>query len=172
MNKKVFVYGIFALIIFAVSCNSKNRNSKVVSTDFVQNSTERRKDTVSQQLHPNIWEVSEKMEKQEKLTEADYDCICDFLFKDESVEGGEGIGYQLFEYLRGNTLNNSAFIFYLNGKESTLKEKVLTALIRTMCIDIGEENYSYDTFVKDFDMFSNSTSAKKAFNECIENQVE
>ena len=72
MNKKVFVYGIFALIIFAVSCNSKNRNSKVVSTDFVQNSTERKKDTVSQQLHPNIWEVSEKMEKQEKLTTSDY----------------------------------------------------------------------------------------------------
>jgi hypothetical protein len=170
MNKKVFVYGIFALIIFAVSCNSKNRNSKVVSTDFVQNSTERKKDTVSQQLHPNIWEVSEKMEKQEKSTTSDYDCICDFLLNNNDESKSEELGYILFEYLKNKPLNNSAFLSYLSKKETYQKEKFLTALIQIMCIDIGEENYSYGAFVKDFDMFSNSTSAKKAFNECMSNQ--
>lgn len=80
------------------------------------------------------------------------------------------MGYILFEYLKNKPLNNRAFLSYLSSKDDSQKEKFLILLIQIMCIDIGEENYSYDTFVKDFDMFSNSSSAKKAFNECMSNQ--
>jgi hypothetical protein len=41
-----------------------------------------------------------------------------------------------------------------------------------MCIDIGEEYTSYDTFIKDFPMLGNSILAKNAFDECLANQVE
>lgn len=168
-NRRVF-YVIFALIL-VVSCNGNN-GKKVVSTDFLKKEKTKNKTAVIQQSPRtvDIWEVSEKMSKQEKLKEADYDCICNFLLKEESVEGGEGIGYRLFEYLKNKPLNNRAFVSYLSRKEDSQKEKFLTALIQIMCIDIGEENYSYDTFIKDFNMFSNSSSAKKAFNECMSNQ--
>lgn len=155
------------LILFIVSCNSNN-GSKVTPTDFVQTETENNKTAISQQPQPDISNVSEKMQKQEKLTSPDYDCICDFLFNNTDESISEEIGYQLFEYLKGKSLNNTAFSSYLNGKDK--KEKVLTALIQAMCIDIGEENYTYDTFIKDFEMFSNSSSAKNAFNECMGNQ--
>lgn len=59
---------------------------------------------------------------------------------------------------------------YLGNKKT--KEKILETLVRIMCIDISDEYTSYDIFIKDFSMFSNSILAKKAFNECIENQVE
>jgi hypothetical protein len=153
------------LILFIVSCNSKN-GRKVVSSDFVQ--TENNKTAYSQQPQPDISNVSKKMQKQEKLTSPDYDCICGFLFNNSDESKSEEIGYQLFEYLKNNQLNNTAFLSYLNGKDT--KEKVIKSLIQIMCIDIGEEKYTYDTFIKDFEMFSNSISAKNAFNECMRNQ--
>ena len=41
-----------------------------------------------------------------------------------------------------------------------------------MCIDLGEENYLYENFVNDFELFKNNISAKKAFKACMDNQVE
>jgi len=110
------------------------------------------------------------MQKNNKLTKYDYDCICDFLSNNSDESKSEELGYILFEYLKNKPLNNSAFLSYLSKKGTSQKEKFLTALIQIMCIDIGEENYSYGTFVKDFDIFNNSSSAKKAFNECMGNQ--
>lgn len=160
---------LIVLILFIVSCSGKNE-SKVVSTNVIQTQTQKDKKPVFKQPKSDISNVSEKMQKHEKLINADYDCICDFLFNNNDEAKSEEIGYQLFEYLKGKSSNNSAFMSYLNEKESTLKEKVLTALIQIMCIDIGEENYSYDIFVKDFPLFKNSVSARKTFNECMSNQ--
>lgn len=160
---------MFFLILFIVSCNGKNK-SKVVATNVVQKEMDCKKDTVSSQSHSDIFAVSAKMEKQEKLTETDYACICDFLFNNNDESKSEEIGYRLFEYLKGNQSNNSAFVLYLNSKDVSFQSKVQNALVQIMCIDIGEENYTYETFIKDFAMFKNSVSAKNAFNECMSNQ--
>jgi hypothetical protein len=160
---------LLALMLFIVSCNGKS-GSKVVSTDFVQTETENRVTAISKQPQSDISNVSEKMQKQKKLTNPDFDCICDFLFNNNDESKSEEIVYQLFDYLKGKPLNNSDFISYLNEKGSPLKEKALTALIQIMCIDIGEENYSYDNFIKDFYLFNNNAFAKKAFNECMGDQ--
>ena len=168
-NRRVF-YVIFALIL-VVSCNGNN-SKKVVSTDFVKKQNTNVK-TVAIKQSPravDISAVSVKMQKYKELTKSDYDCICDFLLNNNDESKSEEIGYILFEYLKNKPLNNRAFLSYLSRKENSQKEKFLTALIQIMCIDIGEENYSYDTFIKDFNMFSNSSSAKKAFNECMSNQ--
>jgi len=192
MNKKVFVCSMFVLILFIVSCNGRNRN-KVIPKDSAHNEVNNNnvvqkemgdaKDTVSNQSRPDIIAVSAKMEKQEKLTDPDYDCICDFLFdifdRGKNIEGGEGIGYNMFKYFKNNQSNNSAFISYLDKKESSFKEKILKWLIQAMSIDISIGNYSngvfvkytYRTFIKDFSMFKNSVSAKRAFYECLRNQL-
>lgn len=168
-NRRVF-YVIFALIL-VVSCNGNN-SKKVVSTDFVKKQNTNVK-TVAIKQSPravDISAVSVKMQKYKELTKSDYDCICDFLLNNNDESKSEEMGYILFEYLKNKPLNNRTFLSYLSRKENSQKEKFLTALIQIMCIDIGEENYSYDTFIKDFNMFSNSSSAKKAFNECMSNQ--
>lgn len=129
---------------------------------------------ISKQASPiiDIATVTNKMQKQEKLTEGDYKCICDFLINNNDESKSEEAGYVLFEYLRGNQLRNSAFASYLNKKDVSYRERVFNNLIQIMCIDLGEENYSYDAFVKDFSLFRNNVSAKKIFDQCMSNQVE
>ena len=169
-KNRIVVYGIFALIL-VVSCDGNN-SKNVVSTDLVEKEKPNNETTIVKHS-PRVVDisgVSVKMQKNNKLTTLDYDCICDFLSNNSDESKSEEPGYILFEYLKNKPLNNSAFLSYLSKKGTSQKEKLLTALIQIMCIDIGEENYSYGAFVKDFDMFSNSTSAKKAFNECMSNQ--
>lgn len=115
--------------------------------------------------------VLRKLEKQVKLNDADYQILYEFLLhnKDESLS--EGAGYSLFQYLKNNKANNEAYLSFLNKKDKAQKEKILGALVEIMCIDIGDENYTYEKFVEDFSIFNESASAKKAFNTCMSNQV-
>lgn len=168
-NRGLF-YGIFALILI-VSCSGNNRK-KVVSSDFLKKQNASVKtEAVQQSPHVvDISKVSVKMQTNSKLTTTDYDCICDFLLNNNDEAKSEELGYILFEYLKNKPLNNRDFLSYLSKKETSQKDMFLISLIQIMCIDIGEENYSYDTFIKDFYMFSNSSSTKKAFNDCMSNQ--
>lgn len=170
MNRSLIkVYYVTALMLFTVSCSSK-KEGKVGSPNFTKNEVVKKKEVVVKQSHSNITEVSMKMQKQKKLTEADYICICNFLLNNKDESQSEEIGYCLFEYLKGKELNNSAFISFLNKKDISFKEKVECALVQIMCIDIGEDNYSYNKFIEDFSMFKNSPFAMKVFNECMSNQ--
>jgi hypothetical protein len=177
------IYAVFALVIFIVSCNTKSKNEDA-TISFIQTETE---DTVVKQSYFDISEISEEMQeqeewtaidtvlqkmyKQEKLTEVDYAIICNILpYADASL--AESIGGLLFNYLKNNILNNNAFLSYLNKKEISYKEKILYEAVFIMCLDIQDEKYldekySYDMFIKDFDMFKNSVSAKEAFDRCM-----
>jgi hypothetical protein len=179
------IYGVFTLILFIVSCNTMNKNEDD-TMNFIQTKTE---DTVLKQSYSDISEISEdmqeqeewteidtvlqKMYKQEKLTEIDYTIICNILpYADASL--AESIGSSLFNYLKNNSLNNSSFLSYLDKKEELFKEKILYEMVFIMCLDIQDEKYlnekySYDMFIKDYDMFKNSVSAKEAFDRCISN---
>ena len=172
MNKKVFVCSMFVLILFIVSCNGRNRN-KVILKDSAQNEVNNDKvisnDSVPYWVDTTLIRLYEKMEKMEKLTDPDYDYICDFLLNNRDESLTEGMGYYLFKYLKNNQINNSAFESYLNGKEVPYRKKINRALVQVMCIDIGEGNYTYRTFIKDFSMFKNSVAAKNAFYECLKN---
>ena len=173
-NLRIFCY-VPVLMFFIASCNKKGE-SKITATELVQPkiiveeliTTQKEENKDEQQS--DILELYKRMQKHEKLTNTDYDFICDFLENNTDESLSEGMGYELFEYLKGNLSNNNAFVSYLNEKDVSFKEKVQKALVQIMCIDIGEGNYSYDTFVKDFDMFKNSVSAKNAFKECMSNQ--
>jgi len=171
MNKKVFVFNIF-LILFFVSCNGRSGN-KVIPKDSAQNEVSNSKvvttDSVQDDVDTTLIRVYEKMGKMEKLTDPDYDYICDFLLNNRDESLTEGMGYYLFKYLKNNQINNSAFESYLNGKEVPYRKKINRALVQVMCIDIGEGNYTYSTFIKDFSMLKNSVSAKNAFYECLKN---
>jgi hypothetical protein len=131
------IYVIIALIL-VVSCNGNN-SKKVVSTDFIEKEKPNIETAINQQSPRavDISEVSVKMQKNSKLTTSDYDCICDFLLNNNDESKSEELGYILFEYLKNKPLNNSAFLSYLSKKETSQKEKFLTALIQIMCIDIA-----------------------------------
>ena len=154
----IFIYSIFALMFFVISCNSKN---KIVANNFIQKEI----DTINDEPLPLIFSVMGKMRKQEKLTNSDYACICNFLLNNTDEGDMESIGYDLFKCLKKNQLYNSSFLSYLNKKRSSYKEKVLYKLVISLGVDLKIENYSYDAFIEDFEMFKNSVSAKKCFEE-------
>ena len=161
MNKNLrLFYNMLALVLFIASCNSM-KVSKSVSANFLQT-----------EVNPVFIEVTEKMQEQKKLTKTDYAFICDFLLNNTDEGIVEGMGGSLFKCLRGNPLSNSDFLSYLDKKRKLYKEKVLYRLVSIMFIDIKLEEYSYDAFIKDFDMFKNSASTKKAFDRCMENWVD
>jgi hypothetical protein len=177
--KKIMYYAVL-LLLFFVSCENTNENTSAKQEDCMSDEKTEKEMTQLDSAQTSdgnnaisrndIYTVSEKMKKQAKLTETDYATICDFMFNNVDESLSEEIGYRLFEYLKSNQLNNDAFILYLNEKEISYKENIKSSLVEIMCIDIGEENYSYDTFIKDFDMFKNSISAKRAFDECMDKQ--
>ena len=169
-------------MLFMVSCNGRNGN-KVIPKDSAQNEVNNGKvvsnDSAPYWVDTTLIRVYEKMEKQEKLTDADYIRICSFLLDSSENDGAssEAMGGALFDYLKGNQINNSAFESYLNGKTVPYRNKINKALVQVMSIDISIGNYTngtfvkytYRTFIKDFSMFKNSVTAKNAFYECLKN---
>lgn len=76
MNK--FIFCTVFLMFFATLSDSKNV-SKYVFSNHLSNGIENNGTDSIRQPQINIWTVSNKIYKKEKLTIGDYDCICDYL---------------------------------------------------------------------------------------------
>lgn len=120
----------------------------------------------------DVWMVEEKMKYKAILNEVDYDMIGKFLTQNKDESLSEGVGYSLFEYLNGNASANEGYASYLNKKENAHKEKILEKLIRIMCIDLGEDNYTQDKLIHDFPLFKESKAAEAALKTCMANRIE
>lgn len=169
MKKSICFVGSVLLLI--ASCNDtikKNTGNSVMASDLKQASN----DTVKVLPMIDIISILRKMKKQENLEVEECKFFLDFLHKNNDEARSEEIGYVLYNYLKGKPSNNKHFDDYLSKKETSFKEEVYINMVLVMCIDLGEGKYSYESFIKDFRIFKNSDSAKKAFEECMNNQVE
>lgn len=180
MKKKIFVISQI-LLCFNVACNTdSNKERSNLSDTMIVPSTHSSVDS-NQNIIQNEAELSGKfdisdvvsrMRGKKELSEGDYITLDDFLLKNTDEAKSEEVGYVLFEHLRKNKSKNNSFLQHLSKKEKVFRDTILKELIQIMCIDLGEENYLYENFVNDFELFKNSISAKKAFKACMENQVE
>ena len=116
--------------------------------------------------------VLNKMKKKVQLNDVDFDVMGNFLSQNRDESRSEEAGYYLFEYLEGNKSANETYISFLNKKGKPYKEKILEKLVRIMCIDLGEANYTYEKLKNNFSLFKESNSAQKAFETCLNNRVE
>lgn len=179
MKKKIFAI-CQILLCYNVACNTdSNKVSSNLSDTMIVSSTHsvdsnkniiNKKAELSDKLDISI--VVSRMHDKKELSEGDYITLYDFLLKNTDESKSEEVGYTLFEYLRKNKSKNNSFLQHLSKKEKAFKDTIMKELIQIMCIDLGEENYLYENFVNDFELFKNSISAKKAFKACMDNQVE
>lgn len=173
MNK--FIFCTVFLMFFATLSDSKNV-SKYVFSNYLSNGIENNGTDSIRQPQINIWTVSNKIYKKEKLTIGDYDCICDYLLnvfcKEKNIDGREGIGYSIYQYFQNNQPHNSSFYLYLENQGTYSTDEIFEYLIYAMSIDICDEYKSFDEFVRDFGMFKNSVSARNTFEVCIQNCIE
>jgi hypothetical protein len=176
---KVSVMALYLGLLLSSSCqNTKsdrqtqtnqkvdtNTVSKDVLISDIENTANTKIDTVSS-LH-----FLDKMKNKKGLIDSDYVSIHNFLITNNDESKSEEMGYTLFEYLKKSKANNLSFSTYLIKRGKKYQEDLLERLVKVMCIDIGEENYSYENFIKDFGLFKNSVAAKKALKDCMGNDV-
>lgn len=81
----------------------------------------------------------------------------------------EGVGHSLFEYLKGNEVRNSDLSVYLNKQGAGYADRFLVALIEIMCVDLGDEGYTYESLIQEFIIFKKNEVVSKAFKTCKEN---
>jgi hypothetical protein len=183
MQKSIVISVLFFIVL---SCKNSNKNppadagtvtDTTLNHDTVKHAEQIAKDPGSdsnstKKSFPeskDIFMVEKKMKNKAILNEVDYGIIGKFLTqnKDESIS--EGVGMSLYEYLQGNESANEGYVSFLNKKDNVYKEKVLGKLIDIMCIDLGEDKYTYDKLTSDFSVFKGSNAAQKALNTCIAN---
>jgi len=162
---------IFTLIIvfFFNSCNDTIKNIKREKKELIINENSK-KPIISQEgddyKEP---EFMLKLQNQTDLNEDDYNKLIIFLKNNIDESMSENLGFLLFQYFKGRTERNKNFIKIIKNSD---KERVYVLLIKTMCIDIIDEDYKdINEFINDFPMFiDNSDIIKKTYNFCLENK--
>jgi hypothetical protein len=171
-----------SLVFFFISCKNSSKTHPVNAGTFTA-SGKTKKDTVAH-LNPgttirksfpkstDIFMVVTKMDNHAALDNADYNIIDRYLLYNHDEDGSEGIGYSMYNYLKGNKPANEGYFYFLNNKGIAFKEKIFPKLINLMCIDIADDKYTYEKLVSDFSLFKESNAAEKALKTCIVNAGE
>lgn len=169
--KYIYIYILSMLFSSVLSCSNRGPYDS-------KNQSIQRNDTITKSLIQDstitISKIEDILEAKGLLSGLEYTVICRYILNDEgkNEDESEEIGYLLFNYFRGSKNNNEAFSSFLAQKyDNNKKEAILYHLVQSMCIDISEENYTYEKLKQDFSFFMGSISAKKAFDECLKNQV-
>lgn len=168
-----FPYAFLFFLIHCISCVNGIKNSNV----DVGTATQKKADISNysenrdQILGDKTTMLMSKLESKSALKNNDYKHLCHLLLNDSGSDESfrEGFGYLIFQYFRYNSQNNLSLGTYLDKKSEIDRERILGEMTFCMCIDIGEEGYNYEQFVKDFEVFENSASAKESFDRCIAN---
>lgn len=155
-------------IIFSCAGENQRSNSKK-EIDHL----ELRKESISESTELNILDIESifnKLENKEDLSEDEYSFLINFTLNNKDESLSEGLGYLLFEYLRGEERRNKIFSMILDKDFPVEKDKFLSNVVFLMCIDLSEENYTYAKLIKDFTIFKNNKVVKDTFNKCIKTQ--
>lgn len=115
-------------------------------------------------------EIISKVENNKDLTDKEYAVLLDSIFVETDEAQSEQNGYLMFTYLIDNSKRCDKVSTQLLSKSQVDRDKILTDLVALMCIDILDEDYDYNGFIKRFKLFDNNKKAEIAFNECLENK--
>lgn len=173
MIKKTLSLGI--LFTFLIACNtSSNQDVKVDDEKEIASVNDSNEYMPGEKVNnpdkkDSMAVLIEKVKVKNELVDSDYELIGNFLNTNVDESKSEEFGYQLYEYFKGNQSHNLSLVNYLKNKDDNFKNDFLSKLIQLMCIDIGDDNYSYDKLIKDFIVFKDNAHVKKTFEECTGN---
>lgn len=168
MKKSVI---ILSASIAIISCNNgKNEKTEITKeinqkSEIVDISFSKNEDNTKVNL------LFEKISNKKSLNIEEYSSLSTYIFKNKDESISENIGYLLFQYFQNNNKLSKEFVSFLKTKTDDYKEMLLSVMIQLMCIDLSEENYTYEKLITDFRFFDKEVIAKKIFDECINNVV-
>lgn len=173
MKKKIIILLVSILII---SCNNgKNEKAKITEETHQKSGSIDTIVSTSIDSDEDSKEVNllfEKISNKKSLNTKEYSSLSAYILKNNDASISENIGYLLFQYFQNNNKLSKEFATFLKTKTDDDKERLLSAMIQLMCIDLSEENYTYEKLIADFRFYDREAIAKKRFNECINSIVE
>jgi hypothetical protein len=114
--------------------------------------------------------IIDKVENNEDLNNYEYSVLFDSLFVNNDESLSEQNGYLMFNYLKENINRGKNVSTFLLSKSKCDRDLILSKRVRLMCIDILDENYNYNRFIKEFKLFNKIKKAEIAFKDCLKNK--
>jgi len=112
----------------------------------------------------------EKLRNKVSLDSIDYEGLVNFLNKNNDESESEEVGYLLYQFLNGNEQYNRSFEKFLSTKDVSIRDSILSSLIKILCLDLGEDNYTYQRLIKDFPLFKGNDASKSEFKNCMDSE--
>jgi hypothetical protein len=112
----------------------------------------------------------DKLRDKVSLDSSAYEELVSFLNTNNDESQSEEVGYLLYQFFKGNEEYNQSFERFLSKKQNSMRDSILSALIQIMCLDLGEDNYTYQRLIKDFPVFKNSEVVKSEFENCVDSE--
>ncbi len=169
---KLFKPLYFFGVIFIITCKISNKDNNSEISNNKNENLNSQQPTKLVQNENEIKNIEIKISNNEKLTNLDLIFIDSFLTKNKDESKFEEIGYLLFEYLKKNKKNNFLFSNYLKTLDYNYQENFVHRLIKIMCIDISDDNYTYEKFIIVFELFKDYTITEKSIKECLSNNIQ
>jgi hypothetical protein len=170
---------LFTVVFLVISCKNSSKKPPVDPGHLTASAQTKKDPAVTAPAAPksfpkskDIFMVVTKMDNHAVLDNADYNIIDNYLLYNHDEDGSEGIGYSMYNYLKGNEPANEGYRHFLNNKGNAFREKIFPKLILLMSIDIVDDKYTYEKLVSDFSLFKESSAAEKALKTCIANAGE
>lgn len=162
----VFLFGL----IFLFSCEKvADKNKDILQQNYNQIDSLLIDENKEMSLLDSLFY---KLNNEIILNKNEVDSLFFFISHDMFDEAqAESIGIHMYENLRPKRLNYQIMSNCLAELSFSERELLLKIFIQLMCIDIGEDKYVFDEFINDYPLFKGSKSAKEAFLNCIDNQV-
>lgn len=168
MKNKIIIVLVSILII---SCNKgKNEKAKIIGETHQKSGSI---DTIastsigSDEDSKEVNLLFEKVSNKKSLNTKEYNSLSAYILKNNDESISENIGYLLFQYFQNDNKLSKEFVAFLKTKTDNDKERLLSAMIQLMCIDLSEENYTYEKLITDFKFYDQEVEIKKVFDECI-----
>lgn len=174
---------LFFALWMIISCNKlkdesfeakeQTYNESAVKDTFINNvkSNDKTKNINNDSDDSAIDNLLKKIKGRESLNSEEYAIISKYALENNDEAASEEIGYLLFQYFRNDKKKNDEFILFLGKEPKAYQIELLNKLVELMCIDFGEEKYTYERLVIDFQFFDKQVTTKAVFNACMENQV-
>jgi len=112
----------------------------------------------------------EKLRNKVSLDSIDYEGLVSFLNSNNDESQSEEVGYLLYQFLNGNEQYNRSFKNFLSTKKASIRDSILVSLIQILCLDLGEDNYTYQRLIKDFPIFRGNDVSKSEFKNCMDSE--
>lgn len=177
---------IFSLLFFTASCKKENSNmSDVKKESILIKSVEREIDVKEKSFEFYFDSIGKSRMEEGKVV----DLLVDNFFNsknpkilyyalyssysinysDESMN--ENISLYTYEMFTEDKNKSNILLGYIKKLPKSVEDKITVSIVNMMCLDLGDNQYTFDKFLVDFEKLAQNLKARETAKNCIDNYV-